>query len=517
MSKHYKIHPGIGIARVGKSKQGFFVLSDTPDGEPFELSNTGEEIAFTGYKDASHLMRRLGARFKVFEYEKDDATSQLTFVGEVTPDKATIKWSIKLGNRKAASHFMKTGVGSQGENIIIPATAFRNEGIEREKLAGEGSLAGIAGTNQPLKKIRGSIMQKTVLLGEAGTDSHGNLIVLGGHGDSGSWEDVLSEIGEYLNNDGWFDDIADGPVDAELVFADDHTEGVHDGAWVITGPPDFAPGIRPFVSLYDLIFDVFVQSGRLPHPSRVSFEHDIRPVLERAADHRWVNPLPVWGKLAAEIQGMQILADKSEGARPAREKVFELLIDGEGRLRFFRLTKTQKDDYFARWVAGNFDSDLGTPPPASNPAQDMDHATLKRCIGSGLFPGIEIGFLATNKTLYQEFGRFTRGQFTDFSGPATLKAGSASERMAVPWQADFMECLDVWWPSQRPDIALFKEDGSQAPPKFRWDRGVEVNGDPEDPQSHLNMVKHFAQLGVIDRITVNGNEVFAETGRDPNL
>ena len=41
--KVYKIHPGIGIARVGRSNNGFFLASESPDGgAPFELDDNGE-------------------------------------------------------------------------------------------------------------------------------------------------------------------------------------------------------------------------------------------------------------------------------------------------------------------------------------------------------------------------------------------------------------------------------------------------------------------------------------------
>lgn len=36
MAKIYKIHPGIGIARVGKSEHGYFLAAETPGGRPLE-------------------------------------------------------------------------------------------------------------------------------------------------------------------------------------------------------------------------------------------------------------------------------------------------------------------------------------------------------------------------------------------------------------------------------------------------------------------------------------------------
>lgn len=524
MSKHYKIHPGIGVARVGQSQDGYFLGPETMDGRAFELSPAGE-VGLRGYKDSSFLIRRQGVRFRVFEYERDDATGALAFVGEVTSDKAAIRWSLALGNRKAAGPLMVSSTGPQEERIIVPrppasgVISRRNNGVaDRTRLETSTSLSGLEGANRPLQALQGRIMDKDVLLGEAGTDHLGRLVVLGGTGQAASWETPMAALPDFLNNNGWFDDIADGPIDAELVFPDGRIERVHDGAWVIVAPPDFAPEVRPFVSLYDLMFDALVQAGRLPHPSRVSFQHDIRPILERAASLRWVNRKSLWNELAVTIEDLAALADASEGARPNREDAHQILLQCEDELDGFRLTRTQKE-LLDNWVEGRFESDLSAPDSHLNAAEELDRAVLTRCIGSGLFPGIEMGFLATNPTLYAELGRFTRGSFDDFNGVNTLEAGSVTQRMAVPWHADFMECAVEWWPVQRPDTALFRQDGTPTSPGFRWDRGLVVPqpDDFDSPESHLNMVLHFAKLGVVDRITVGGEEVLAETGRSPEL
>lgn len=515
MTKRYKIHPAIGVARVGPSEDGYFIGPEGPGGRPFELSADGE-VDFRGYKDAGHLIRREGARFRVYEYDVDDASGEQTFVGEVLPGAAAVRWRVTLGSQKAAGPFMTDVTGPQGEAIIVPSDEPRNDGVARERLMTEAASPEITGANRPMQELRGSIMDRPVLLGEAGTDHRGRLVVLGGKGVSDSWLSTPPPLRDYLNNDGWFDDISDGPVDAVLEFPDGTRRPVDDGAWVLAAPPDFAPNLAPFVTLYDLMFDTLVQAGRLPRPSRVSFEHDVWPILKRAADFRWVHGADTWSNLADAIRDRDTLADPGDAARPARENAFGLLSQSEEVLREYRLTITQKQDVLERWVAGQFDGGAGAPAPASNEAADLDRAVLTRCIGSGLFPGIEMGFMAANPSLYSELGRFTRGVFEDFDGPRRLEPGMVTQRMALPWQADFMECSRRWWPVQRPDTARFREDGSPTPPTFRWDRGL-VAGSEQTPQSHLNMVRHFAKLGVVDRLEVGGEEVMAELGRSPEL
>jgi hypothetical protein len=133
----------------------------------------------------------------------------------------------------------------------------------------------------------------------------------------------------YANNDGWFDDISDGPVTATIVFAGGQTVTVGPdggGAWLLVAPPDFAPGVPGSVTGYDLLFDMAVRSnlpigsnamyaaggplaksraeGRLREPHlrsgkvtkifptvQPSFVDDIRPILLAAYHLWWVDGL----------------------------------------------------------------------------------------------------------------------------------------------------------------------------------------------------------------------------------
>src|SRR5436309_1896435 len=97
MASIYKIHPAIGVARVGNAPDAFFIGPETPDSPGVELAADGAETALQQYK-ADGKIKRQAARFRVFEY--DDANGKL--IGEVTPDKAVIEWDVTLVNRKAA-------------------------------------------------------------------------------------------------------------------------------------------------------------------------------------------------------------------------------------------------------------------------------------------------------------------------------------------------------------------------------------------------------------------------------
>ncbi len=99
------------------------------------------------------------------------------------------------------------------------------------------------------------------------TDDDGRLLVLGGHGRSGS---EMSRAGRaahrpnYANNDGWYDDTSDGPVMARLVmYAENVTSvryvDVEYPAWVIVAYPRYVPEVLDMVTMDEVLHDLFVR------------------------------------------------------------------------------------------------------------------------------------------------------------------------------------------------------------------------------------------------------------------
>ena len=87
---NYKIHPGLGIARMGNSPDEYYVgpLSpgETPDPEG-------------GFKDKLGRIKRQAAEFRIYGYNKDGVA-----VKEITADDAEIVWNAHLVNRKPEHH-----------------------------------------------------------------------------------------------------------------------------------------------------------------------------------------------------------------------------------------------------------------------------------------------------------------------------------------------------------------------------------------------------------------------------
>jgi hypothetical protein len=322
-------------------------------------------------------------------------------------------------------------------------------------------------------------------------------------------------LGEYLNNTGWFDDVADGPVNAKLSFPGQAQPiTVDEGAWVVIGPPDFAPDVAPIVSLYDIMMDRL----NIALPPAISFVQDVLPILHRVASYFWVNRLsePTWRAVRSAIEtNLAGLADPGDASDELRATVFASAMASE-QLRELRLTASQKQ-ILSDWRDGSFLPGPDPSRPEATEADTLDELALSRTIGGGFFPGIEAGFIMTYG-IYSGKARLTRGDFGDFDGQMRrLQPGSLTERMAVPWQADFVECQGRWWPAQRPDVARFGATGQPLPAGTRWDRLVAVNA-PDGPLAHnipsrTNMVANFAKLGVIEKRSFGGSEVFTEIGR----
>jgi len=87
MATTYRIHPAIGIARVGNSPGDFFVGSERVGERPDPVG---------GFKDGACRVKRQAARFRIFAHH-DGGT-----VEEITADAAAITWTVEVANAKAA-------------------------------------------------------------------------------------------------------------------------------------------------------------------------------------------------------------------------------------------------------------------------------------------------------------------------------------------------------------------------------------------------------------------------------
>jgi len=445
-----KIHPAIGIARLGNSPSDSFIGPEIP------LDHT---MPAGGYKDASCRVKRQAARFRLFGYDQNGVLVQ-----EVTAADADITWTVQLRNKKAATPARNAGVtGSARAGLVIDPGPRTLTGPTQAAQFDNGVFQLPA---QPAV---------TVPLGEIRTDTEGRLIVLGGFGNSSS--PTGESIGSFLDNDDWFDDVSDGPVNATVQLHSDGSTPNVVGAWVICPPPKFAPPLDSVITLYDRLFDLAVSQGWLQAPATPSYSADIYPILNRATSVAAVNQ-----SASGHHAFVHPVIDQA-----TRNMIYNKLKGSGGDmpdLNSAQLTDTQQAMMTA-WNNNNFMNDwAGVPVPSGTvtPA-GMDRAALEACVGAAFFPGIEAGGIAAqpvlDPTLYLEPIRFDHTK---------VNPGDITANMACPWQADFNACADNWWPVPRPNQVIPQGTNTYQ----EWSRGI---GSPEDMVSKWNTLGFVVQQG----------------------
>ena len=302
----FKIHPAIGIARVGDSPDAFYLAPEQAGAMPNELNADGTEQPVTKFKDAQGRVKRQAARFRVYGYDDDFKQGQelqvgqqfttvwqksgQTMVGEVKD----IQWTVYLANKKASWYEFQQ---LDGEHGYGPDHPLRNADLtnpdERQQLIidpGPQTVNHTGKKQQVAQFSRGSNPGYTQsfppplspnsidTLGELraiNQDKNLRLLVLGGHGNSGTYKQGFGQpvIHHYANNEGWFDDVSDGPVTATVVYkiisindcTDDpnvgqiRTAAVDVPAWCVVGYPRYAPNILDMVTMDEVAYDVAVR------------------------------------------------------------------------------------------------------------------------------------------------------------------------------------------------------------------------------------------------------------------
>ena len=461
-----KIHPAIGIARVGNSPDQFFVGPEMPG--VCDLPAGGFKDAGEPGKGIPPRVKRQAARFRIFGYDRDGKV-----VAELTASKASITWTVHLANKKAEWFEFNGKDGERGE----PTAPLRNQKIkDRKKLIIDPGPRTVTGPGQSALFSGGQFMEIPVPLGEIRTEKDGRLLVIGGFGKSGTSPNALP-IKHYANNDGWYDDVSDGPVTAQVTLKGGR-QLTATPAWVIVGPPDFSPPTRHFVTFHDVAVEAAIGRGFMQPTSRPSFTRDIYPIFARTLDLQWVHEVALMfhgpeagGDFSATLAELanngpkhikfrqrifgKLRNPNATGAAAklqANEHFMPVLSGDEGDQKsekpgtWLSLTKTRYE-MMRRWAEGEFEADWkGEPKPSRKvTAEGLDRAALENCSGGPFFPGIEAAWLMRNASVYSEPFRFDH---------ALLVAGDVTKRSALPWQADFFECREHWWPAQRPDEVL---------------------------------------------------------------
>ncbi len=425
-------------------------------------------------------------------------------VSEITTDLADIEWTVHVANKKAAWYQFQLALDIP-EADSAPVSELRNKAVQdRRSLVIDPGPRSIRGANkQGLEYVldNGTFLGKHVYLGELRTDDKGHLLFLGGRGDSASANGSVAT--DFANNDGWHDDVSDGPVRAVVNIGGSAVPV--EPAWVIVGPPNYAPNLQSARTLYDLIYDAFVQSGELPVPTVVSFRRHIFPILKRIVGLQWVN-----AGYASEFgwHGPQeflrpdYLARLSSAAQEnaaARRLVFNSFRnferDGYAPLplpwlygdamsippnksprQHAAISATQLR-LLELWAEGQFVADYdpaATPPPTiidvplAQQPEMLDRAALSFCVADAFHPGCEVTWPMRHTTIYSAPYRIRHRERTDpvltyygsrlgpeialgLAGPLYGQGpGELTRWMAVPWQTDSASCRGGYYAGYGP-------------------------------------------------------------------
>jgi L-lysine epsilon oxidase C-terminal domain/L-Lysine epsilon oxidase N-terminal len=393
-------------------------------------------------------------------------------------------------------------------------------------------------------------------LGRISTDGESNLIVMGGNGSSGTTDRPIQlsvPPNNYGNNNGWFDDVSDGPVTGALMLEDGAKLAIDAPAWVLCGPPKYAPEIVNVVSMYDTMYDIFVRffglnpslyrSGRFQRSYQPNRDSEITPILIRPNLYQYVAAISPFGRTPhAQLPkdtSQEFLQNVESHIRRPRDKNKPGLmpwVAGDNPLssfqvsNFLTLTPTQ---YF---ILSQFAKGIVStgPPPAIGEGAALDHASLGNCVGGAFCPGIEMTWICRNTTIYAPLPAqpslsdafrirhkdisggltLTNGADNDYS--AGLEPGDIIKYMAQPWQADFNECSIEpiaggnywWWPAQRP-YSVYPA-GAQTL-QLQWTR---LSDDDSNEFPDLQMATNWKDVGFILNVGPPGSANFVEIERN---
>lgn len=535
-------------------------------------------ITSSDIRDSQGRLKRQAARFKIFAYSDEEAGSYPTHTGEEITiggmvDGKTVTdivWTVHVANKKANSYLLEApettalSIMLQYKNGLTPPLRNVNEGRwpdnpdrvkrltidpgpraingtrDKVNMGAKGTAShGVKADIVDLPTYPKSFPQDSFSrlyepsgpidsLGELVTDESGRLHVVAAYGRAVAW--YPSDSSQYLpldqsvDNDGWFDDTGDGPVNATVVFDDDTTAEV-EGAWVVSTDPGFAPQTLNVISLWDDIYDTWVrelglepglfQNGEFNREYRPDFAQQVNPIFQATRVQRWNTNLPDLAIQAHEavgqikegddpgttiLAGLGYIRDPNKPEQNAVGAPLMPLSLGDSGQSLLSVSETQ---YFflEQWNAGKIVKQDDADRRDLGPGEYLDKASLINCLGGRFSPGIDLTFpVRLPETWEKEWkihGPFrirqkdldysqlpseglpflSEGFVPGRSGGQGMEPGDHSKFLAIPWHTDYNSCAThepdpnvrvdttlYWsWPAQRPvavNVATDTGDGS---------------------------------------------------------
>lgn len=602
-SNVFRVHPAIGIGRVGDSQEFYLApvtAAGTRDadgmfgGLPVQPGTESTPISEHDFRDAAGNVKRQAARFHIYAYPSGSSGTYpngggvRVDVGSVVDGKRVkdIVWTVHLANKKLNNYSTVSkdgkfrGIGAyespsllELRNADYTKSGDPNDPVRLRQLvidpgpraisaaAANASVVGFdTRTPASYADASGAIRQQPDYPRSFPADFHqlheplgpldslgamrvesgtGALIVAGGFARTSAVigaDGKYPELGDPTENGLWFDDAADGPVNAVLLFTDGSTASVQ-GAWYVTGDPGYAPQTRNVVSTWDDVYDVWVRElGLVPSlyangdflaSYRPSFSDDIQPIFHAAMLQRWNTNLPKGAIKGHDMIGAiqptddptvkipnlkTLIRDPASSDDAKTGSPMMPLSLGDAQKSFLSVSSTQ---YFllSQWHSKNY---AQGGAPVLGAGEVLDRVTLQNCLGGRYSPGIEVSFPIRDVNLYvqdwqaKDCGPFRINQASlDYSKASKdsallsfgyvplqthpVEPGDLSKFMSVPWHTDYNSCAThlpdpnpgkdtvnpnntlFWsWPSERP-FAVYPAQLCQVDPDDdTWYLGPQV-------------------------------------------
>ena len=503
-----EIHPAVGVIRVGDSDEWYL----GPEVSPLPPVPAGSRRSSDG------RLKRQAAKFRVYGY---NAAGEV--VRELTDDWADVRWTAHVANRKAAWYQWVIALDiPEAKGTVCPRRNPTVKGKDREGLAidsGPVTISG-AGTTGDAYALGGTFrwsdgergpFEAAVPLGRLETDDAGRLVVVPANGTSASPGDdpIYDETqpNPFINANGWYDDVCDGPITAAVTV-----EGRAipcEPAWVVGAPPNYAPDVISVRTLYDLLFDLYVQAGWLPFPDALSFRRDVYPILRRFSALGWVNrgffvqygpsgPFPLDddafmrrlsgdGPTSAELR-RQIVNGFRDPDDPSPSQALWPWIYGDAMSvpsgnspRENATVSPTQYRILQLWAAGKVADDWDDPAPlpaalADVPLADqpdtLTRAALEDALADAFHPGCEVTWPVRHLSMWRAPFRLkhrpagapqpdygsqlsVRDALASFGPLYAQGPGDLSQWMGLPWQADTAFCRSGYDTRYDPYVPTF--------------------------------------------------------------
>jgi hypothetical protein len=556
------VYPPLGIARVGNAQGADdYVIGPEVMGGPATMPDDTPALFLEHFRTSDFSIKRQAARFRLYAHLKDGS------IVEITAKDARIEWRVSVANLKAGWYEFNQAMDlpdglsknalRRNRTVGIPGGRVGLDIVPTPRTI-EGRSAG------PVLFDDGTFSNKQVTLGELRTDDQGRLLFLGGTGVSAPFRGGLRPL-TFANNDGWHDDIADGPVRATVTFPAGKSFEAEAGYVAVT-PPNFAPGLIGVVTMDDAVRETFQAQGWIASPTFTFFTNDIWPIFDRLTSMQWINHglfvLHGYGSPldANDPAVLAKLHDASTANEPWRHSVFKLFRDynaggalvvpqlpqaygdavddifnpgPDDPLGLLSVTATQYA-HLERWARGQFKDDWPGHPPtvpkfadltSEDQVAHLERAALHNCLGGPFHPGIEITWVMRLPRLWASAYRLkvllgdkpARQNYGDTLTPAVcigaggpfdgVAAGALTRFMGVPWQTDGTSCNSSadYFPTTFLSMPTFW--GARVPDQVLADANYQRASELDPTSLPIQIHKHF-MLRVDWLRDVRGNDYF---------